>query len=170
MTIRKKFIDAAAGYKKAILGDISKPYYNQVMDLISSTGHETGDGHFLSPLHMRALNACRNGTFVLPSSLLPSSPEMESVPSTLEIPAKKQKMEVEEEEEEEEEENETFKEKRKEMIKGKHEHEMKKVKDPYGAGTIWECDGCGKKGRSEVMHCSECDYDLCTECYSYSMN
>ena len=72
------------------------------------------------------------------------------------------------EEEEEEEENEIFKEKRKEMIKGKHKHEMKKVKNPYGAGTIWECDGCGKKGRSEVMHCSECDYDLCMECYSYS--
>lgn len=72
-------------------------------------------------------------------------------------------------EEEEEEENEIFLNKRKETIKTKHEHEMKKIKNPYGPEATWECDGCGKNGKSEVMHCSECGYDLCTECYSYSI-
>ena len=92
MAIRKKFIDAVTRHKKAIMGDIGRSYYNLVMDLVSSTGYESRDDHFISPLHMRALSACRNEAFVLPSS-----PEMANVPSASEIPAKKQRIEEEEE-------------------------------------------------------------------------
>ena len=83
---------------------------------------------------------------------------------------KKEEEDEDEEEEEEEEETEEFKRTRKEVIKRKHEHDMTKTKNPYGLECLWECDGCGKKGTTEVMHCCKCNYDLCQDCYTYSTN
>ena len=76
---------------------------------------------------------------------------------------------AEHEEEEEEETAETERLRAAAVAEGRaaHEHALVAVAEPYGAGGVWVCDVCGKRGRRAVVHhCAECSYDLCAACFA----